>query len=233
MATVYIQLEVFSQIKRNTYKLSKKEQNKTRQDHLQTIIMASNPETSPATSPKQTIQFKEPFDGRKLTHRSSVLASLTCSGRLSASDYDAIEDDEDHYQDWTKTTDERDSWAARERRRSSVWQKIDAYPAAHGITTITTTTTKKSPSNSMNEGRRGSILSMWTHGKDKLGHDVLHSGEAHDHDREVDELKPATSNEAPEIKERTDRRGSILSMFSHGKDKHGKHVIISGFEDDD
>jgi len=178
--------------------------------------MASNPEISPATSPKQTIHFKEPFDGR----------------RLSTSDSDVIDDDDaEHYQDWTKVTDERDSWAARERRRSSVWQKIDAYPAAHGITTVTTTT-KKSPSNSMNEGRRGSILSMWTHGKDKLGHDVLHSGEAHDHDREGEELKPTTSNEAPEIKERTDRRGSILSMFSNGKDKFGKHVIHSGFEDE-
>jgi hypothetical protein len=45
------------------------------------------------------------------------------SGSLSA-----IDEDREHKQDWTVTTDEKDSWANKERRRSSVWGKLELVP---------------------------------------------------------------------------------------------------------
>lgn len=83
--------------------------------------------------------------------------------------------------------------------------------------------------------RRGSILSLWTHGKDHDGHAVLHSD---DHGVWVEEVKEAKrlkdmEEEASETKEEAIQKGSILSMWKKGKDENGKDVILSGDLDED
>lgn len=134
--------------------------------------------------------------------------------------------DDDPTEDWTRTTAEKDSWAYRERRRSSMWQKIDSYPS---------TKPPEGPSRSRERERRGSVLSLFQHGKDKNGRDVLHSGDPPEGwDREPP-MSPAIerSPSVEDVKFRPHhrgRRGSILSMFTWGKDKTGSDVIHSGFD---
>lgn len=85
--------------------------------------------------------------------------------------------------------------------------------------------------------RRGSILSIWKQGTDRDGHTVIHSGEEHDeiiipldeHGAPI-ELPAAKDKDAQAEKE--ERMGSILSIWSQGKDKEGKTVIHSGEEHD-
>ena len=85
--------------------------------------------------------------------------------------------------------------------------------------------------------RRGSILSIWKQGRDRDGHTVIHSGEEHDeiiipldeHGVPI-ELPAAKDKDAQAEKEM--RVGSILSIWSQGKDKEGKTVIHSGEEHD-
>lgn len=138
--------------------------------------------------------------------------------------------DDDPTEDWTRTTAEKDSWAHRERRRSSVWHKIDSYPS--------TKPPELSPSRSRSGNRRGSILSLFKHGKDKDGRDVLNSGDAEDWNREsaaaAAAATAAAEAESPQLDKTMprDRRGSILSMWTWGKDKAGRDVIHSGFESD-
>ena len=137
--------------------------------------------------------------------------------------------DDDPTEDWTRTTAEKDSWAHRERRRSSVWHKIDSYPS-------TKPPESSSPTRSRSE-RRGSILSLFKHGKDKNGRDVLHSGDADDWSRENAAAAAAAAaaqveTPQPDKEMPRDRRGSILSMWTWGKDKAGRDVIHSGFESD-
>ena len=81
--------------------------------------------------------------------------------------------------------------------------------------------------------RRGSILSIWKQGKDRDGHTVIHSGEEHDEvivplDESGEPLQATISKEVPQ----RERVGSILSIWSQGKDKEGKTVIHSGEEHD-
>jgi hypothetical protein len=109
--------------------------------------------------------------------------------------------DDDPSEDWTRTTAEKDSWAHRERRRSSVWQKLDCYPSS------------KPAQSSQSGPRYGSILSLFTHGKDKDGRDVLHSGNGDSEERSAENdahLEPHMSSKAPDWT----RRGSILSMWT-------------------
>lgn len=79
--------------------------------------------------------------------------------------------------------------------------------------------------------RHGSILSLWTHGKDKDGKDALHSGEpAHkwgNGDEVFDGEEVIVERRGSKSKV-MDRRGSILSVFEKGKDEKGRDVIISG-----
>src|SRR6187402_916974 len=99
----------------------------------------------------------------------------TASSRSTGSR--AIEDE--HYQDWSTVTAEKDSWANRERRRSSLFHKIDSYPGP-------------------------STLSLWSGGKDKKGKDVLYSG-----DGDVDTWDEDGEPLAKTISGRTRRVGSL------------------------
>ncbi|TVY84496.1 hypothetical protein LSUE1_G002451 [Lachnellula suecica] len=128
-------------------------------------------------------------------------------------------DPEDEKHDWNVTTDEKDSWANRERRRSSVWNGLDAA-GVHK---------KRSDSNTSNSNptseRRGSILSLWSSGKDKDGKHVLHHDD-HD-DVVIVEDGDAVEKEqtSPTLSPIENRRGSILSMWKAGKDEKGRSII--------
>lgn len=95
-----------------------------------------------------------------------------------------------------------------------MWQEIDSYPSIKP--------SEPSPTRS----RRGSILSLFTHGKDKNGRDVLYSGggdpEDWNHESGADRDHPSKKR-PPRV-----RLGSILGMFTWGKDKQGRDVIHSG-----
>jgi hypothetical protein len=139
-------------------------------------------------------------------------------GRLSLPDFtNEVFLDDDPSEDWTRTTAEKDSWAYRERRRSSLWQKIDSYPSI------------KSAEPSQFRSRRGSILSLFTHGKDKDGHDVLYSGDGDPEDwdgkRSIHCDEPQ-KNKAPYATQLPARPGSVLSPWVRGKDNQGRNVIL-------
>jgi hypothetical protein len=146
-----------------------------------------------------------------------------CAGRVPTNgSLSAIEEDREHKQDWTIVTDEKDSWANRERRRSSVWGKLELVPSSTSPKQKAFTTAGGAP-------RRGSILSMWQGGKDKNGKDIL----AHDdHDGSEDEGSESVGfpREEEVVKER-ERRGSILSIWKKGKDEHGNHTIVHDDEE--
>lgn len=97
--------------------------------------------------------------------------------------------------------------------------------------------------------RRGSILSVWKPGKDKDGRDILvHDDHDADDDEAIDDredvvvVKPgdevtvkATVLEGMGLEERrksgTDRRGSILSLWSNGTDDKGRHIMVHDDEE--
>jgi hypothetical protein len=200
--------------------------------------------------------------------------------------------EEDPFEDWTKTTHERDSWANRERRRSNKFAKIDSDMALqryersrsgrrassalgifsegvdkNGIPIIKSddqhddfelpvevdkeTGNKRllSPSISVafsrpderrlsmssqnSDKRRGSILSLWKTGKDKQGNEIVNSGnEGEDWAEAVSNTSGSVPN-SPRLDDRGDRRGSILSIWKQGKDRFGHTVIHSGEEHDE
>lgn len=125
--------------------------------------------------------------------------------------------DDDPSEDWTRTTAEKDSWAYRERRRSSMWQKIDSYPSLYS--------SESSPSRS----RRGSILSIFTHGKDKDGNDVLNSGdgdlEGWNNGSLVDASQPS-SKESPNKAPTFVRPEGMPMPWIRGKDNQGRDVVL-------
>ena len=90
-----------------------------------------------------------------------------------------------------------------------------------------------SVSSQSSDKRRGSILSLWKHGKDKDGNHHLHSG----HEGEDWDAVSATSGTPPAsprlTDDRGDRRGSILSIWRQGKDREGRTVMHSGEEHDE
>jgi len=199
--------------------------------------------------------------------------------------------EEDPYEDWTKTTSEKDSWATRERRRSNKFAKIDSDMAlqqyersrsgrrassalgifSEGVDSngnpiiksddhhedfelpveVDKEVNKKflSPSISIafsrpderrlsmssenSDKRRGSILSLWKTGKDKAGNDQVHSG--HEGEDWVDAVSNTSGSvpASPRLDDRGDRRGSILSIWKQGKDRDGHTVIHSGEEHDE
>jgi hypothetical protein len=121
------------------------------------------------SSPTRTYTNISPSAGKTTTNDESVNPDLE--------DESAI-DEREHRQDWTRTTDPKDTWAERERRRSSVWTKLEPVTSIgpKNRTSIISTSPKKE--------RSGSILSLWTHGVDKSGKHVIHSGFEHDEEDE-------------------------------------------------
>src|ERR1700709_1445654 len=111
-------------------------------------------------------------------------------------------------------TAEKDTWPNRELLRSSVWKKIDCYPAG-----------ALAPASA--HERHGSILSLWSHGKDKNGRDVLHSGDGNVEDWGGEDLKRTTSGKSSGSRGQ-DRRGSFLSIWGKGKDKNGRDIALDG-----
>jgi len=165
---------------------------------------------SSSTTPAITIVEPSLHDGEPLQ-------KVPTNGSLSA-----IDEDREHAQDWTVTTDEKDSWAHREKRKSSVWGKLELIPAA------TSPTKKKNFMTAGGQPRRGSILSMWEGGKDKDGRDIL-AHDDHSDDEEEESVGSPGSEELPTAER--ERRGSILSVWKKGKDEHGNHAIIHDDEE--
>lgn len=155
------------------------------------------------------------------TGRLSNVSSNGAPRRLSTSSgRRSINSEDEHEQDWTITTAEKDSWANRERRRSSVWNKIDSYPTIK-------------PSSSPTQERHGSILSLFQHGKNKHGKDVLHSGENVEHWggddlKREDALIVPTQKKGRSGSKVQERKGSVLSMWAKGKDENGRDVLLQG-----
>jgi len=136
----------------------------------------------------------------------------------NSEELDLIDEDPDHplhKQDWTVTTDPKESWANKETRRRSMWSRIDENNPHVPVETPTE--------------RRGSILSVWRAGKDKNGKPILaHDGETHELSSE-EEVLEKEDNASPKLSARerrlSQRRGSILSLWSNGKDENGRDVI--------
>ncbi|KAN0089198.1 hypothetical protein V8E51_019458 [Hyaloscypha variabilis] len=161
------------------------------------------------------------------------LSRVPTNGSSSTS-LSQIEEDREHKQDWTIVTDEKDSWANRERRRSSVWAKLELVPAptVHSAAATTSPTNKKGSFGSQGAPRRGSILSMWQGGKDKNGKDILvHDDHSEGEDEDVVVGSPKSEEgEKVGVVER-ERRGSILSIWKKGKDEHGNAVMVHDDEE--
>lgn len=78
--------------------------------------------------------------------------------------------------------------------------------------------------------RKGSVLSLFKTGNDfKSGSNVIHSG-SDDHPEEWKAQKE-TRSMSNSSNDGTKRRGSILSMFTTGKDARGRHVVGSDWDD--
>lgn len=134
--------------------------------------------------------------------------------------------DPEHKQNWNVTTKPEESWAVKERRRSSMWSKAE-MPA-----------NLLSPKKTGGP-RRGSVLSVWKSGKDKDGNDILvHDGSSEDEDDE-EAIKDDKSQDGVELTKTIsgtgskgqDRRGSILSLWSGGKDANGRAIIMHDDEE--
>lgn len=173
---------------------------------------------------------------RKMSNSSDENNRLRRLSTNSSIPEDAIYDPNDpsdrgHKQDWSKVTADKDTWAHQERRRMSGWSNTDVANYKHM------------------EGRRGSVLSMWAPGKDKDGNDVLYhnddkdkSGSAIDDNRSEsgrsqngNSLMPGSpkgsNSRRASSNQGSERRGSILSLWKGGKDKHGNDVMAGDDEE--
>lgn len=183
---------------------------------------------------KQLIKHEQSltsFEGRFSTSGASIKSGK--SGRKSSGqnsrrgsfvnadgEYDS---DEEHPQDWTVETKEGDTWAARELRRKSIWAKTDHNtPLA----------------DAPKEGRHGSILSLWSPGKDSDGNSIL----KHNDDESAidDHPSPGLGSDKgglsiPGSRRGTDhtqeRRPSILGLWKSGKDKNGNAIMLHDDEE--
>jgi hypothetical protein len=145
--------------------------------------------------------------------------------------------EEDPYEDWTKTTEERDSWAHRERRRSNRFSKIDSDVALQQY------------ARSRSGRRASSALGIFSEGVDSNGKPIILSDETHEEfelpvtlDKEGNVLTPSISviskpderRLSMSYSENNDRRrGSILSLWKSGKDSLGRDQVHSGHEGED
>jgi hypothetical protein len=66
---------------------------------------------------------------------------------------------------------------------------------------------------------------MWQGGKDKNGKDIVAHDDHPDSEEEQSESVGSPAAESVPEKEVRERRGSILSMWKKGKDKHGRDTI--------
>ncbi|CAL3971120.1 unnamed protein product [Diplocarpon coronariae] len=102
------------------------------------------------------------------------------------------------------------------------------------------------PKSKAGSRRRGSVLSVWRGGKDSRGRDVLvHDGSSGDDevgspdaDEEAVRSEDGKAEAVGEPGRRgskssrgRDRRGSILSLWSNGKDAKGRDVVIHDDEE--
>ncbi|QSZ30060.1 hypothetical protein DSL72_004578 [Monilinia vaccinii-corymbosi] len=143
--------------------------------------------------------FRESFDTQFM---GSVLKKTTTS--LSAA-HDSPFDD--YEQDWNTTTPERNTWATRERRKSTPFGNFDnsAFMGVHHEA-------KHGRSGSSSQPRKGSILSLWS---DPNGDE--------EHDDSLQRVSSRRSDASPG----GERRGSVLSLFSKRKDENGRDIIHS------
>ncbi|KAJ8068020.1 hypothetical protein OCU04_003597 [Sclerotinia nivalis] len=168
---------------------------------------------------EQNVLFSDPFDSQSmgsplsmLSHtlsRSSSIQKLILYPEKSTTNTSAhLESPFDDYeQDWKTVTHERDSWATRERRRSTPFANLSnaAFMGSHHEA-------KHGRSGSSTQTRKGSILSVWS---DPNG------------DEEPDDLLVRVSSRKSEDTPRDGRRGSVLSLFSRKKDENGRDIIHS------
>ncbi|KAJ8068019.1 hypothetical protein OCU04_003597 [Sclerotinia nivalis] len=148
---------------------------------------------------EQNVLFSDPFDSQSMG--SPLKKSTTNTSAHLESPFD------DYEQDWKTVTHERDSWATRERRRSTPFANLSnaAFMGSHHEA-------KHGRSGSSTQTRKGSILSVWS---DPNG------------DEEPDDLLVRVSSRKSEDTPRDGRRGSVLSLFSRKKDENGRDIIHS------
>lgn len=168
---------------------------------------------------EQTPMFSDPFESQSIgSPLSTLLHTLSCPlsiqkliynlEKVTTSTSAHLESPFDHYeQDWNTTTHERDSWATRERRRSTPFANL-SNTAFIG----TNHEVKHGRSGSSTRPRKGSVLSIWS---DPNGDD------------EPDDILVRVSSRKSEGSPREGRRGSVLSLFSRRKNEDGKDIIHS------
>lgn len=174
------------------------------------------------------ISFAEPIRPRRFS------GGIVSSTAVTSNDGES--DEENHYEDWTKTTSDKDSWANRERRRSNKFSKIDHDMAA------------QFKERSRSGRRASSALGIFSQGVDKNGNAIILSDDTHDgfempvaaEERRApgpslgsvfarnDERRLSMSSQNSDK-----RRGSILSLWKTGKDKDGRDHVHSGHEGED
>lgn len=136
---------------------------------------------------------------------------------------DAIDDDmeydsdEEHAQDWNVKTHKNDSWATQTRRKNSLFGKTEII----------------NPHAENPKHRNGSMLSQFRSSKDVSGNHVITSG-FEDH---VPEILPKVEKTSRSLSTASNgassgRRGSVLSLFTTGKDAKGRNIMNSGEWDD-
>jgi hypothetical protein len=170
------------------------------------------------------VAFQTPTYPDRNRRLSAVSTSSTDNSGGSSQAHEVFE------QDWTTTTADKDTWAARERRRSNIFNgHTETYPSI--VQAKPSSPSSPSFLETSPRERRGSILSLWVAGKDKDGQAVLHSD---DHGDWVEEVKEADKlKDVSETKEEAYRKGSILSLWKKGKDENGKNIILSGEHEED
>ncbi|ESZ90343.1 hypothetical protein SBOR_9277 [Sclerotinia borealis F-4128] len=151
------------------------------------------------TVDEQSSRFTDPFDSQVID--SPLKRTITNTSAHLDSPFDDFE------QDWTTTTHERDTWATRERRRSTPFANISttAFMGSHHEA-------KNVQSGSPTQLRKGSILSVWS---DPNGDE--------EHDNTLQRVSSRKSEGSP----REARRGSVLSLFNKRKDENGRDIINS------
>lgn len=200
--------------------------------------------TTSTTNTSTTISFNEdsfrPPLSPSLPPSASHVPSKTPSSTTStASDPDSVPYDPGHAQNWTTTTAPADSWAVRERRRASMWAKAEMPLLSP-------------PKKAGGAPRRGSVLSVWKGGKDKDGRDILvhdegESSGSEEEEEEEDQVEPLGGKGAERRRKMSVssrgsggggkggrhgvRRGSILSLWSGGKDASGRDVMVHDDEE--
>jgi hypothetical protein len=96
---------------------------------------------------------------------------------------------------------------------------MDSYPSLYSV--------DNSPSQS--HSRRGSILSLFTHGKDKDGHDVLFSGDGDPegwNEQGRSECDAAKAHNLPINEPSLVRQGATLTPWIRGIDNKGRKVVL-------